>query len=59
MKKKFNEDAPKRFDNPKDVYEYLKNKAKEGETIILDERANVVHPRKVSRFTKQSKGEKE
>ncbi len=51
------QDVPKRFDNPKSAYAYLKDKAKEGETIIVDERANIIHPRTISRFTKDTKSE--
>ena len=40
------------FDNPKEALEYLKTKAKKGETIILDERATFSSPRKRSMFSK-------
>ena len=45
----------KRFTNPKDALNYLKNKAKEGETIILDEGANAIYPRRVNYFKKLKK----
>jgi len=41
-----------KFDNSKEALEYMKTKAKDGETIILDERATVTHPRRTMRFTK-------
>ena len=44
----------KRFTNPKDALNYLRNEAKEGEEIILDERANAIHPRRVHYFAKQT-----
>jgi len=40
------------FDNSKEALEYLKTKAKKGETIILDERATFSSPRKRSMFSK-------
>ncbi len=42
----------KTFDNSKSVLEYLKNNAKKGETIILDERATAIHPRRRNSFKK-------
>jgi hypothetical protein len=47
----------RKFDNAKEALVYLKNEAKEGETIILDERANELRPRRVQRFTKSKKEE--
>ena len=49
-----------KFDNTKDCLEYLKNHAKEGETVMLDERATATHPRRVHKFMRSShnKGEK-
>ena len=50
----------KEFDNPKDALEYLQNEAKEGETIIVDERPTSFHKRTIRRFTKHSlKSQKE
>ena len=43
----------KRFTNPKDALDYLQNEAKEGEEIMLDERATVTHPRRINYFKKK------
>ncbi len=43
----------KTFDNPKDALKYMRDKAKEGEKIVLDERATMTHPRKISYFKKK------
>ena len=42
----------KKFNNPKDALNYLKNKAKKGEAIILDERATEIRPRRINKFVK-------
>lgn len=42
----------KTFDNPKDCVEYLKNKAKPGEEVCLDERATGTHTRRINTFKK-------
>jgi len=42
----------KKFTNAKDALNYLKNEAKEGETIILDERATAIRPRRINYFKK-------
>lgn len=46
------------FTNPKDALNYLKNKAKEGERIVLNERANVIRPRRISYFQKNERRSK-
>lgn len=43
----------KTFDNPKDLKDYLKNKAKKGEVVVLDERATATHPRRINQFNKK------
>ncbi len=46
----------KKFTNSKEARDYLRNEAKEGETIILDERANAIHPRRINYFKKLKLG---
>lgn len=45
----------KEFDNLRNANKYLREEAKDGETIIVDERATITHPRRVHKFTKQDK----
>ena len=48
------EDALKEFNNSKEAYEYLKDEAEEGETIILDEVATSYRPRRIRKFSKKN-----
>jgi hypothetical protein len=45
----------KRFTTSRDALDYLRNKAKEGEEIVLDERASVIHPGRVHYFKRQKR----
>lgn len=47
----------KTFDNIKDLNDYLRNHAGDGETVRLDERATVTHPRRIKEFTKSRRHE--
>jgi len=47
-----NKEQVREVTNSKDALEYMKNEAKKGETIIFDERANAIHPRRIQRFSK-------
>jgi len=51
-KQKEKQNLPRRFDNPKDLLDYLKNEAKSGEQVILDERADGVNKRRIKSFRK-------
>jgi hypothetical protein len=43
----------KKFDNIKDLDEYLRKEAKEGEMVILDEKATETHPKRHDFFIKR------
>ena len=46
----------KTFNNPKELTEYLKNEAKEGEVVMLDEAPDFTHTKRKQTFRKSDGG---